>query len=208
MSYARSAAGAARNEVKMKVPTTVMALLLLGTSGARAARTFSGDYNDTSIRVVLLDIARSARISAVLPPDLEGNVSAHFESMPIDKAVAYLSRLADADYRLTDDTLTVSKRATVARPAAPQMTEREVERAASAIDAENANRRRASRPPRRTQTVRVETSTYIQNNYRVEQRPAYVPFVPYAAAWSGPRIVTFPSGVYTARPYGWGASYW
>lgn len=80
---------------------------------------FSGDYKDTLARDIILDIARSARLNAVLPSNLTAKVSAHFDKMPVREALAYVTSLADADYRIMDRTLTVTSRKVIvnARPA-------------------------------------------------------------------------------------------
>jgi hypothetical protein len=192
----------------MKILLTAT-LALLCVSGARAVSTFSGDYADASARVVLLDIARAAKMTAVLPSDLEDNISAHFDQTPVEKAVAYVSALANADYRLADNTLTVTKRAVVVRPTPSQMTEQDVERAAAAIDREDAARARAARPAKTRETVRVETYVQVRNPYPVPAPTAYRPFAAFAPSPfvnSGLRITPLPSGVYVSRPFGFG--YW
>lgn len=131
---------------------------------------FSGDYKDTPARDIIMDIARSARLNAVLPSNLTAKVSAHFDKMPVREALAYVTSLADADYRIMDRTLTVTARKVIvnARPAETVAKPPPVERPAESESedvmavARRIDREEALVPrPRQRPAESVSVQTYI-----------------------------------------------
>lgn len=148
---------------------------------------FRGDYKEASARDVILDIAKAAGMSAVIPSDLEGNVTAHLTGVPVMRALALVVGLTNADYRVMDDTIYIIKRTIVVRPPAasgpPRTAESEVERVAREIDAENAALDRAERArsaARAPRTERVETYIHI------EKSAPYPPYPSYASPYGWP----------------------
>jgi len=188
---------------------------------------FSGDYKETSARDVLLDIARAAGMSAVLPSPLDGNITAHIDKMPVMQALDLVTGLAGADYRVMDGTIYVVRRGVTARPpetalASGRDAESEVERIASRIDAQDASaaeraRARRAAPAAPSAPVYMEMSVNIQTSAPSLPMPAFPPDCPvfggvvyaplngvYQVGWSPRTVTRFPGGPFAPpwRTYG------
>ncbi|HEY3268541.1 MAG TPA: hypothetical protein VGM37_16600 [Armatimonadota bacterium] len=175
---------------------------------------FTADYKDTPAASVLLEIARNAHKSVVIPSDLEGNVTAHFQRTPSMQAFGYVANLANADYRIMDDTITVVKRSVVIRPRAEQSAapaENAVERAARRIDEEDDGlypTRAPRRVARQQPSVRVETYVNIQSAPAYPQPyPVFGGYPAYRPYGYGPGIISAPYGsANTTRFYSFGGN--
>lgn len=129
--------------------------------------TFSGDYRDSKIRDVLFDITKVAHLNLVMPAEITGSVTAHFEQMPVAKALDFVAGLAGADYRIDEGAVYLTKRAPAPTanaspdgyaPAETRIVQRRI--------VEEDREYELYRPRRvepREQPVRVETRVIIQN---------------------------------------------
>lgn len=163
--------------------------------------TFSRDYRDSKIRDVLLDITKAGHLNLVMPGEITGSITAHFEKMPIAKALDFVAGLAGADYRIDEGTVYLTKRVTAPQSnAAPDRTTPTETRILQRRIVEKDLDYELYRPRRvetREQPVRVETRVIIQN--KTVETPRYRRYG-YDDRFGGRRIEVHPRFYITTWP--------
>ncbi|HOC31656.1 MAG: hypothetical protein GYA63_04630 [Armatimonadetes bacterium] len=161
--------------------------------------TFSGDYRDSKIRDVLFDITKAGHLNLVMPAEITGSITAHFEKMPIAKALDFVAGLAGADYRIDEGTVYLTKRApaAIASPDRTSTTETRVVQRRIVEEDREYELYRPRRVEPREQPVRVETRVIIQN--KTVETPRYRRYG-YDDRFGGRRIEVHPGFYITTWP--------